>query len=118
LMTTTGTSDGVQFEELPLARQVITGADEFIGGRFLLEDCFPNPVKDKTTIRFRTNNTGHVSVCLYDGQGKKVKIFKDEVMGPGYHKIEANLIDLPDGHYKYQLKSGFFKDSKTLMIIK
>lgn len=118
LMSASGTSDGVKFQDLPLANQVITGADEFIGARFALEDCFPNPVKDKTMIRFRTNNTQHVSISLYDGQGKKVQVITDAIHGPGEHKIEADLSRLPNGNYKYQLKSGFFKDSKSLVIVK
>jgi uncharacterized protein (DUF1501 family) len=43
LMTASGTSDGVKFEELPIVSSVITGTDDFIGDRFALEayqSCF------------------------------------------------------------------------------
>ncbi|MGC1240251.1 MAG: DUF1501 domain-containing protein [Chryseosolibacter sp.] len=118
LMHSNGTADGVTFQELPLARQQITGIDDFIGERFSLRECFPNPVKNKTTIPFTINNTQHVCLNLYNIHGKKVKVFLNEALPPGNHAIEADLSDLPDGHYQYQLKSGFFQDSKALMIQK
>jgi hypothetical protein len=52
LMTSAGTSDGVVFQAIPLAQQVITSTEGFIGERFALKDCFPNPAKEKTTVHF------------------------------------------------------------------
>ncbi|MFZ6010949.1 MAG: T9SS type A sorting domain-containing protein, partial [Bacteroidota bacterium] len=118
LMTNAGTSDGVKFTELPLAQQIITGADDFIGYRFSLEDCFPNPAKDKTTFRFRVNSTNEVHLSLHDNQGRNVKTIAAGTYQPGEHKIETDLTNLPPGNYIYQLKSGFFKDSKKLAIVK
>jgi hypothetical protein len=97
---------------------VITGMDDFIGSRFLLGDCYPNPVRERTVINFKTNNTGHVTIKLYDQTGKVVKILTDQLYEPGDHKLEAELSHLPNGNYNYQLKSGFFKDSRALIILK
>jgi uncharacterized protein (DUF1501 family) len=118
LMSSAGTSDGVTFEELPLARQVITGTEDFIGARFALEDCFPNPASDKTTIHFRTNHSRQVAISLFDDQGRTVRVLTDQEYAPGVHALQVDLNDLPAGHYKYQLKSGFFNDAKPLIIIK
>lgn len=119
LMTSTGTSDGVTFEELPLAQQVITGTTEaFIGSRFALDDCFPNPARDKTTIRFRINHAQHVTISLFDADGRKVRTVTDALYIPGEHTVEANLADLPAGQYKYQLTSGRFRDARTLIRLK
>ena len=118
LMTAGGTSDGVTFQELPLVSTVITGTDDFIGARFSLEDCYPNPAKGKTTAHFRINNTNAVTIDLFDSKGRKVKVLVDDTFSPGEHKVEADLSDLPSGNYIYQMKSGFFKDSKKLIILK
>lgn len=118
LMSAEGTSDGVKFESLPLANQVITGIDDFIGDRFSLEGCYPNPAKEKTTVRFRINSTNHVSIDLHDRSGKKVSIWVNDTFHPGEHKIEADITGLPAGTYIYRFKSGFFEDSKTLVITK
>lgn len=118
LMTPTGTTDGVTFQELPLASQVIAGVDDFIGDRFSLQDCYPNPAKGKITFHFMINSTNHVAMQLFDHRGRKVKVLTDETYEPGDHKIEVDIMDLPAGNYIYQMKSGFFKDSKKLAIIK
>ena len=117
-LMTTGTSDGTIFEELPLAQQVITGAEGFIGDRFSLEDCFPNPAKEKTTFRFKVNSSYHVSVDLFNNSGKKMKTVVDGIYDTGEHKVEVDLKGLAAGNYVYQLKTGFYKEAKKLVIVK
>lgn len=116
-LTTTGTQDGVTFEPLPLAQQEITGTEGFISDRFSLNDCYPNPAKDKTTVGFRVNYANNVTVNLYDDQGKKMKRMVDGFYEPGEHKVEVALKGIPAGHYIYELKTGFYKESKKLVII-
>jgi uncharacterized protein (DUF1501 family) len=113
-----GTADGETFYEIPIASQVITGTGDFIGDRFGLEEPFPNPAKDKTTIRFKLNSSYHVNIDLYDKQGKKVKAFVDKVYPPGEHEHEADLQNLTTGTYICEYKCGFFKASKKLVISK
>ena len=118
LMTSTGTTDGVTFQTLPLAQQIITGTEGFISDRFSLGECFPNPAKDKTSLSFTLNSTNQVNVDLMDNQGKVVKAMVNGVYEPGEHKIDVELTGLPTGHYIYQFKTGFYKESKKLVIIK
>jgi hypothetical protein len=118
LMTAEGTSDGVTFEQLPLAQQMITSTEGFIGNRFALRDCYPNPAKEKTTVHFMLNSTYNVHVNLINNMGTPVKVMVDALYEPGEHRVEVDLTGLPAGTYIYQLKTGFFKDSKQLVIIK
>lgn len=118
LMTGAGTSDGVTFQELPLAQQVVTSNEGFIGDRFALKDCFPNPAKEKTTMNFMLNSNYQVTVDLINDQGKKVKVIVDGLYEPGEHKIDVDLTGLPAGQYIYQMKTGFYKESKKLVILK
>lgn len=111
--------DGTGFyEPLPLANQVITGVDDFISSRFILEECYPNPAKEKTTIHFRTNNAGLVTVDLYDNMGKLSGALINDNFDPGEHRVEVELKNLPAGTYIYQMRTGFYKESKKLIIIK
>jgi hypothetical protein len=118
LMTAEGTTDGVVFEKLPLAQQTITATEGFIGNRFALKDCYPNPARDKTTVHFMVNSSYQVNVNLINNMGKQVKTMVDGVYEPGEHHIEVDLTGLPSGTYIYQLKTGFYKDSKQLVILK
>jgi uncharacterized protein (DUF1501 family) len=114
----TGTSDGQIFTPLPLASQNITGIDEFIGDRFSLEDCYPNPAKNKTTVHFKVNAAYDVTVDLYDIHGKKVKAMVNGFYTPGEHKVDVDLSGMPSGNYIYELKTGSYKQSKKLVIQK
>ncbi|HPM32239.1 MAG TPA: DUF1501 domain-containing protein [Chryseolinea sp.] len=118
IMSPQGTSDGVIFEPLPLANQVITSVESFIGDRFALEDCFPNPAKDKTTMHFKVNSSYQVNINLFDSQGRKSKTLVDGVFPPGEHKVEIDLSDLTAGTYIYEMKTGFYKEAKKLIIQK
>jgi hypothetical protein len=105
-------------QDLQLVNQVVTGNEDFIGDRFALEECSPNPAKNKTTVHFKINNTNHVSINLFDNKGDRAMIMVDDVYTPGTHKVEVDLSSLPAGNYIYQFKSGFYKDSKKLAIIR
>ena len=72
----------------------------------------------KTEINFMVNSTNHVSIELFDHTGKQVAMLADDIFQPGTHKIEADVQHLEAGHYIYRMKSGFFKDSKKLIIRK
>jgi len=117
-LMTTGTSDGVFFEALPIATQNITSNESFIGDRFSLEDCYPNPAKGKTTVKFKINSAYHVDVVLFENSGKKVMTMIDGFFEPGTHNVEVDLSGLTAGNYIYELKTGFYKEAKKLIIVK
>lgn len=103
----------------PLATTVITGKDdEFISTRYKLEQNYPNPAKDATTIGFRINDTLQVIIDLMDSRGSKIRNLLNTVLEPGYHSIPVSLSGLQPGIYLYQMKAGVFKDIKKLMVTK
>ncbi|HEX7015334.1 MAG TPA: DUF1501 domain-containing protein [Cyclobacteriaceae bacterium] len=106
------------YEPLPLAAQTITGVSDFIGTRFILEGCYPNPAREKTTLHFRTNNNGTVTVELFDNMGARVGELINGVYPPGEHRVEVSLNHLPAGTYVYRMRTGFYREAKKLVIIK
>jgi uncharacterized protein (DUF1501 family) len=103
----------------PLATTVITGKDnEFVEKRYKLEQNYPNPAKDATTIGFRINDTLQVIIDLMDSRGSKIRNLVNTVFEPGYHSIPVSLSGLQPGMYLYQMKAGAFKDIKKLMVTK
>lgn len=107
------------YENIVLAEQVISGVQEnFVAERFGLLDCFPNPAKESTTIRFRVNNTSHVTINLLDNSGKQLKTVISEEKTEGEHSVKIELSDVPPGFYLYQLKTGFVNESKKLIVTK
>jgi uncharacterized protein (DUF1501 family) len=105
------------YEPLPLATQVISGVQEnFINARFVLEDCFPNPATDFTTIKFRINTANLVDLTLINNQGRTVKTLLHEERPEGEHLVRAYVGDLPTGVYFYQLKTSFVTQTKKLVV--
>jgi len=105
------------YEPLPLATQVISGAQEsFINNRFSLEACHPNPTSDFTVIPFKINNTNLVDITLKDSQGRALKTLLHEERTEGEHSLSVDVTGLPPGIYFYQLKTGFFRDTKKLIV--
>ncbi|RAW01320.1 DUF1501 domain-containing protein [Pseudochryseolinea flava] len=113
-----GTADGTKFVEMPIVTTSITDKEGFVGDRFSLEDCYPNPAVTKTTIHFKINSAYDVNVDLYDVKGIKVKEMVKGFFTPGTHKVEVDLTGIPAGNYIYQLKSGFYTEAKKLVIKK
>lgn len=106
------------YEPLPLANQIITGVDDFIGARVMLKGCYPNPAREMTTLHFRTNLAGLVTVDLYDSLGNKAKALVNQNFSPGDHRVPVDLKQMPAGTYVYQMRAGFYHESKKLIIIK
>jgi uncharacterized protein (DUF1501 family) len=105
------------YEPLPLATQVISGVSEgFINNRFSLEDCHPNPANEHTIINFKINSTNLVDLILKDNQGRTLKNILHEERAEGSHSVRVDVTDLPTGIYFYRLKTGFFQDTKKLIV--
>lgn len=106
------------YEPMPLAAQTITGVGDFIGTRFILGGCYPNPAREKTTLHFRVNHTSTVTVDLFDSMGAKAGQLINGVYQPGEHRVEVDLNHLPAGTYLYRMRTGFYHEAKKLVIIK
>ncbi len=105
------------YEPLPLATQVISGVSEgFINNRFSLENCHPNPANEFTIINFKINSTNLVDLILKDNQGRTLKSILHEERAEGSHSVRVDVTDLPTGIYFYSLKTGFFQDTKKLIV--
>jgi hypothetical protein len=85
-----------------------------------LEQNFPNPFNESTTIKFKINEEGHYCIKIYDLTGKEVKRIENLYLNPGDHYIKLHLNELPSGFYLYTLmKLPFNKTlSKKMMVIK
>jgi len=50
--------------------------------------CHPNPLTDKATLSFRLNNSLHISVGIFDINGRKVKELFNGDMPGGYYTVD------------------------------
>lgn len=103
---------------LPIVGNGITGTkEEFFEKRNFLEDCYPNPVLDKTVFSFRINTQSRIKLEILDMQGKLVKVILDEVKDAGLHHVGVNLKELKTGTYMYRFHSPLLERTKKLVKI-
>jgi uncharacterized protein (DUF1501 family) len=110
--------EGGNYEPLPLSSSVITGNKEFVSERYALEQCFPNPAKTETNIRFKINHELQVTIDLFDSRGERVKNLLNAPFASGTHSVQFQISDLKPGMYIYQMKAGSFKESKKMIVTK
>lgn len=87
----------------------------------VLAQSFPNPFRRDTSIRFTVPPEGsHVTLSIYDVQGRLVNTLADAWYTGGEHELIWDGTDIQNqrisrGLYMYQLQAGEVKVSKKLV---
>ena len=67
----------------------------------------PNPARHNTTLRYKLLEDTSISVHLYDIMGRLIRtIISEEYAGPGEHKFDIDVSNLPSGIYFLDLRNG------------
>lgn len=84
----------------------------------LLEQNYPNPVRDRTGIAFRLPAPAPVTLTLYNALGNRIATIAEGTFPAGYHTVEldARERNLPSGTYFYRLQAGAFVQTRTMTI--
>jgi len=99
-----------------------TGSD-VVPKTFTLHPPTPNPFNPQTTIRYELPTVSHVSLIIYDINGRQVAILKDGMSNAGLHEVLWNGRDdsgapVGGGVYLYELKAGNFSDRGKMTLLK
>lgn len=86
------------------------------GTALSLEQNYPNPVAQSTTIPFTILKKSFVSLNVYDHAGKQVATLVSEELQAGNHSRQWNSSALPNGIYYYWLQAGSTSYSKKLIL--
>ena len=96
--------------------------DDVIPLEFFLSQNYPNPFKDKTTIKYCVPYRTRVQLTVYDPEGKLIKKLVEEEKIPGTYEIEFQSVivgeQLEVGEYYYCLEAGNYKSDKKMELIK
>ncbi|UCH65223.1 MAG: T9SS type A sorting domain-containing protein [Ignavibacterium sp.] len=85
---------------------------------FKLFQNHPNPFNPSTSINFQIQETGLVSLIVYDILGNKITTLLSEKKEPGYYTVNYDASNLSSGTYIYQLRMGSLVETKKLILIK
>lgn len=78
---------------------------------------YPNPTKDEATLKFTLQTNDHVTVSVYDIQGKHVLAPVSKDLQKGEQSVNLNTSSLSNGKYFVKLNIGENQTTTVKMII-
>jgi hypothetical protein len=85
---------------------------------FTLEQNYPNPFKETTTIDFLLEEPSHVVLEVFSIGGEKISLLANEKKSPGKYSVPFHAKDLPAGIYYYRLQTETGTFAKKMTLIK
>ncbi|HMB94244.1 MAG TPA: T9SS type A sorting domain-containing protein, partial [Rhodothermales bacterium] len=85
---------------------------------FRLDANVPNPFSETTEIRFALPWTTHVTLAIYDLNGREVARLLDAQQSPGYHSVTWDASHFASGVYLARLTAGAFIETQRLVLQK
>ncbi len=86
--------------------------------KFTLSQNYPNPFNPVTEIRYQLPEAAHVTLTVYNIEGKIVGELVNEYQSAGFKEVEFDASNLASGIYIYSIKAGRFSAVKRMMLIK
>lgn len=85
---------------------------------FKLNQNYPNPFNPTTNIEFSLNESGSVSLKVYDLTGREVASLVDSRLNAGDHNVTFDASNLSSGVYIYILQSNGIRLANKMTLIK
>ncbi len=102
-----------------VARQAMGAVEPKIKRGSVNVTAFPNPFRDKLTIRFILPQTQAVSVKVYDSQGQEIAVlFQQEVKANQTYQLEWRADKKPTGMYILQLQTPTQRMQQKMLLIR
>ncbi len=95
---------------------VSTGTVPDVPGTFFLEQNYPNPAVEGTTIRFSVPNTEQFTISLHDAAGRDVRAISSGSRMPGVHEQYIETSGLAAGSYFIRLASKEYTQTRMMTV--
>ncbi len=86
--------------------------------KFWLNQNYPNPFNPITTLEFSVPEHSHVTITLFDANGRQLRRLVDRACEPGIHTTAIIATDLPSGAYYCRMQAGAFVHTRKLVLLK
>ncbi len=86
--------------------------------QLLLEQNWPNPFNQSTTIRFHLNSPAQTQLIIHNILGQEMMRQNLGILSPGIHILIFDAQAFPSGNYFYTLKSSQIEQTRRMMILK
>jgi len=91
--------------------------EDIVPTEFQLSQNYPNPFKERTTIKYCVPDKARIQVEVFDSSRNKVKTIVKEIKEAGTYKVEFNANGLPSAVYYYRLHASDFNDTKKMIVL-
>ena len=92
--------------------------NEFVPSEFNLSQNYPNPFRDKTTIKYCVAYNTKVRLTVFNSEGEVISKLVDEEKKPGTYEVEFKASELSEGIYYYRLDAGEYSNFKKMNLEK
>lgn len=89
-----------------------------IASIFQLDQNYPNPFNPSTVISYSIISKSHVTLRVFDLQGREIKTLVNESQNAGRYSVEFNAEEFSSGIYFYELRTTDFADTKRMILLK
>ena len=86
--------------------------------QFVLYQNYPNPFNPVTTIKFAVQQSGPVTLNVYNISGQKVATLINNQLPAGTYSVTFDGSRLPSGIYFYQLTAGNHRATRKMILTK
>ncbi len=81
-----------------------------------LDQNYPNPLMDHTTISYELGESSEVVIEIKDLTGRQVMVMNQGTQPAGQHTVTVNADKLENGVYFYTLNAGDFSQTKQMVV--
>ena len=92
--------------------------EDLVPTEFQLNQNYPNPFKERTTIKYCVPDKARIGLDVSDSYRNKVKTLVKEIKEAGTYKVEFNAKELANGIYFYRLQAGDFNETKKMILLR
>ena len=92
--------------------------EDIVPTKFEIAQNYPNPFREKTTIKYCVPDRMKIRLEVFDSQGNKVKTLIDEIKEAGTYKVEFDVENFESGEYLYKLESRDYFESKKMILLR
>ena len=86
--------------------------------RLMMDPVYPNPAMEESFVHFTLDQSGPVTLRIYDATGKLALTAIDEAMDAGHHMVQIDTKQLASGRYQYVLQQGNAVLRRAMIVVK
>ena len=91
--------------------------DDLVPSEFYLSQNYPNPFRDKTTIKYCVPDKTLIKLIVLDKDMTIIEELENEVKEPGTYEVGFNANSIRGGTYIYRLEAKGYNKTKKMILI-